>query len=128
MSQKPDSLTLSENTMYHQVVDQLNEAVQGIYPDLPFELINLSTKFKNASINDFIKALKQTITKIFYPTFNSDPHNWTICIGAHIFLIDNQLNSCPLTWQAKKIKNIVHSTTASETLNLQEASEHATFL
>lgn len=58
MSQKPDSLTLSENTMYHQVVDQLNEAVQGIYPDLPFELINLSTKFKNASINDFIKALK----------------------------------------------------------------------
>ena len=58
MSQKPDSLTLSENTMYHQVVDQLNEAVQGIYPDLLFELINLSTKFKNASINDFIKALK----------------------------------------------------------------------
>ena len=58
MSQKPDSLTLSENTMYHQVVDQLNEAVQGIYPDLPFELINLSTKFKNASINDFIKVLK----------------------------------------------------------------------
>lgn len=55
MSQKPDSLTLSENTMYHQVVDQLNEAVQGIYPDLPFELINLSTKFKNASIMTLLK-------------------------------------------------------------------------
>ena len=70
--------------MYHRVVGQLNWAVQGTHPDLAFELIDISTKFKNASINDFIKALKsirklkQTTTKRFYPIFNSEPHSWTI--------------------------------------------------
>ena len=60
ISQKLNSSTLPENTTYCQVVGQLNWAVQGIHPDLAFELIDLSTKFKNASINDFIKELKST--------------------------------------------------------------------
>ena len=151
ISQKLDSLTSSENNMCRRVVGQLNWAVQGTHPDLAFELIDLSTKFKNASINDFVKALKsirklkQVNTKIFFPVLNRDPHSWTIIIfsdaahanlndgvssaGAHIiFVIDNQLNSCPLTWQAKKIKRVVRSTIASEALSLQEAIEHAIFL
>ena len=50
-------------------------------------------------------------------------------VGAHIiFLVDNHLNCCPLTWQSKKIKRIVCSTIASEALSLQEAIEHAIFL
>ena len=125
MSQKLDSLTSPEHTKYHRVVGQLNWAVQGTHPDLAFELIDLSIKFKNASVNDFIKALKsiqklkQTNTKILFTIFNSDPHSWTIIafsdaahanlnddvtsVGAHIiFLVDNHLNYCPLTWQSKK--------------------------
>ena len=151
MSQKLDSLTSSENTKYRRAVGQLNWAVQGSHPDLAFDLIDLSTKFKNACINDFIKALKsirklkQTNTKILFPVLNNDPHNWTIIlfsdaahanlndgvssVGAHIiFLVDNHLNCCPLTWQSKKIKRIVRSTIASEALSLQEAIEHAIFL
>ena len=49
MSQKLDPLTSS-------VVGQLNWAVQGTHPDLAFELIDLSIKFKNASVNDFFKS------------------------------------------------------------------------
>ena len=84
MGQKLDSLTSSEHTKYRRVFGQLNWAVQGTHPDLAFELIDLSIKFKNASVNDFIKALKsirklkQTNTKILFPIFNSDPHSWTI--------------------------------------------------
>ena len=58
MSQILDSLTSSEYTKYHRVVGQLNWAVHGTHPDLAFELIDLRFKFKNASVNDFIKALK----------------------------------------------------------------------
>ena len=84
MMQKLDSLTSSENTMYCRVVGQLNWAVQGTHPDLAFELIDLRMEFKNASINDFIIALKsiqklkQLTTKIFYFIFNSEPHSWTL--------------------------------------------------
>ena len=125
MSQKLDSLTSPEHTKYRRIVGQLNWAVQGTHPDLAFELIDLSIKFKNASVNDFIKALKsiqklkQTNTKILFTIFNSDPHSWTIIafsdaahanlnddvtsVGAHIiFLVDNHFNYCPLTWQSKK--------------------------
>ena len=49
MSQKLDPLTSS-------VVGQLNWAVQRTHPDLAFELIDLSIKFKNASVNDFLKS------------------------------------------------------------------------
>lgn len=122
--------------MYHWVVGQLNWA---------FELIDVGTKLENASINDFIKALKniqklkQSNTKIFYPIFNSDPHfsdavhanlnDGVISVGTHtIVFVDNQSNSCQLTWQANKIKLIVCSTFASEALSLQEAIEHAIFL
>ena len=79
MSQKLDSLTSSEHTKYRGVFGQLNRAVQGSHADLVFELIDLSIKFKNASVNHFIKALKsirklkQTNTKILFPIFNSDP-------------------------------------------------------
>ena len=89
--------------------------------------------------------MKQTNTKILFPIFDSDPHSWTIIafldaahanlndgvssVGAHImFLVDNHLTCCQLTWQSKKIKQIVCSTIASEALRLQEAIEHAIFL
>ena len=151
MSQKLDSLTSSEHSKYRGVVGQLNRAVQGTHPDLVFELIDLSIKFKNASVNHFIKALKsirklkQTNTKILFPIFNCDTYNWTVIafsdaahailndgvssVGAHvIFLVVNHPNCCPLTWQSKKIKRIVRSTITSEALSLQEAIEHAIFL
>ena len=86
-----------------------------------------------------------TTTKIFHPIINSDPHSRAVIefsdaahanlndgvssVEAHIiFLVDNQLNSCPLTWEAKKIKRIVCSIVASEALSLQEAIKHAVFL
>ena len=55
VSQKLDSLTSPVNNMYHQVVGQLNWTVQGTYSDLAFELIDLSTKFKNVPLMILLK-------------------------------------------------------------------------
>ena len=59
---------------------------------------------------------KQTLTMV------------SVVLERILFLVDNHLTCCPLTWQSKKIKQIVRSTIASEALRLQEAIEHATFL
>ncbi len=42
-------------------------------------------------------------------------------VGEHImFLVDSIGNSCPIAWQANKVKRVVHSTLAAEMLSLQE--------
>ena len=46
--------------------------------------------------------------------------------GAHIvWLMDNSGRCCPVTWNAHKIKRVVRSTLAAETLSLQEGLETA---
>ena len=37
---------------------QINWAVQNTHPDLAFEMVDLSTKFKNTSVNNLLQAIK----------------------------------------------------------------------
>ena len=44
--------------------------------------------------------------------------------GAYIvWLMDNTGQCCPIAWNAHKIKRVVRSTLAAETLSLEEGSE-----
>ena len=45
-----------------------------------------------------------------------------------MFIVDGKRNSCPIDWQGNKIKRVVRSTLAAETLSLQEGSEAAFYL
>ena len=49
------------------------------------------------------------------------PDRYSSAGGYIIFLIGNNKRSCPLAWEAKKIRRVVKSTLAAETLALVEA-------
>ena len=52
--QKDELLTSEEMTEFRSMVGSLNWVVQGTRPDLGFSLIELSTKFNKATVEDFV--------------------------------------------------------------------------
>jgi hypothetical protein len=146
-SQKLDSLNQKEQTSLRQLVSRLNWAVQGSRPDMAFEMISLSTKLKNGTVDDLLQArkvirsLKQTEAIVHFPQLSqnmewrivlfTDASHANICqgtgsVGAHVaFLVDKSGACCPIDWQANKIKRVVRSTLAAETLSVQEGHDSA---
>ena len=50
-------------------------------------------------------------------------------VGGHIFLTAGcKKRSAPIAWSSSKIKHVVRSTLAAETLSLSEALNHAIYL
>ena len=143
---KHDLLTLEEQTAYRQLIGQINWVAQGSRPDLAFELIDLSTKLKQGNISDLstaikaINRLKDVNSMILFQTLSTDQNDWKVFVftdaslcnindgtgrtGGHIvWLVDCHGKCCPLSWHANKIKRVVRSTIAAETLSLQEGLE-----
>ena len=139
-------LNSKEQTAFRQMVGQLNWAVQGSRPDMAFEMINLSTKLKEGTVGDLLRAtkainrLKEIDSVIAFPSLKADVKDWRIVTftdaslgnlnngagstGAYIiWLMDSNRNCCPLSWKANKIKRVVRSTIAAEALSLQEGLE-----
>jgi len=149
-SMKRDSLTSSEHTLFRSVVGRLNWAVQGTRPDLAFEMVDLSTRFKTAVVADFLRAKKAFLKLKCEPSIISfpdlgDPMQWKLVVfsdaalanlsdgvsstGAHIvFMVGNDNKACPLSWAANKVKRVVRSTIAAEALSLLEGCEDAIYL
>ena len=143
---KQSPLTADEQTEYRQLIGQMNWAVQGTRPDMAFELIDLSTKLKQGNVSDMARAIKvinrlKDIRSInSFPNLSSKTSDWKIVVftdaslcnindgtgstaGYIVWLVDHQGKCCPLSWHAGKIKRVVRSTIAAETLSLQEGLE-----
>jgi hypothetical protein len=112
---------------------------------MAFEMIELSTKFKSGVVGDLVRAaksirkLKENEAKVYFPNLG-EPQKWKMVIftdaahanlsdgvssmGAHVvLLVGPEGDCCPLSWQAKKIKRVVRSTIAAETLSMLEGLE-----
>ena len=111
---------------------------------------DLSTKFQSGAVGDLVRAAK-TVNRVraekasvFFPSMR-DMSDWSLLVysdaahanlnnglssmGAHIiFLIDSHGKACPLSWHAGKVKRVVRSTLAAETLALSEGIENAFYL
>ena len=145
-AQKHSKLNSKELTTLRQLVGRLNWAVQGSRPDMAFDMIELSTKLNEGMVEDLLHAikvvgrLKEVESRLYFPVVSlikeetrlilfTDAAHANIChgvgsVGAYIaFLVDNNQRCCPLIWQACKIKRVVRSTIAAETLSLQEGLE-----
>jgi len=145
---KADALDSREQTLYRKLVGQLNWAVQGSRPDQAFQMIDLSTKLKQATVGDLVRAtkivngLKDIKSTVFFPNLNKNPSEWEIIVftdaslgninggvgstGSHIvWIIDKTGSCCPIAWQTHKIKRVVRSTIAAEALSLTEGLETA---
>ena len=143
-------LSEDEKTVYRSIVGKLNWLVQGTRPDLSFALIDLSTKFKNATtehLKEAYRAIKKVFSEevqILYPDVG-DIKAWTIymycdasfanlqgdssCSGYIVFIgSEDGSKACPIVWHSGKVKRVVSSTIAAETLSLNEGIEQALYV
>lgn len=148
--EKNSSLTTVEQKQLRRLVGQCNWVAQGTRPDLAYEVVELSSKFKDGHVSDLIRAnknllkLKQHRSFIMFP--NLGPcRDWKIVVfsdaahanmsdgvssvGGHlILLVGRNKRSVAIAWSCSKIKRVVKSTLAAEMLSLSEALDHAIYL
>lgn len=128
---------------------QINWLVNQVRPDIAFDSCNMS----NCISSDLDKAVKisnKIVRKVHYQDVtlrfqkNLDIMNckiFTFCDasfknlanhgsqgGFISFIIDKQGNYCPLAWQSRKVRRVVKSTIAAESLAALDAAEMTVFL
>ena len=142
--------TNKEKEMYRGLVGQLGWLCTNSRPDLSFDVLELSCKVNSPKIGDLIdanKCLKKACmfeSSMYFPKLN-DLNNCKIIVysdashanlpngvssagGFIIFLADNKGNVCPLYWESRKIRRVVKSTLAAETLAAADAIDNAYYL
>ena len=72
--QKEDPLGKEELSIFRGLVGKLNWAAQGTRPDVVFEVVELSSKFKQATVNDWIRADKCALQLKEKPAYILFPH------------------------------------------------------
>ena len=149
-SMKHDILNPSEQTLYRKLIGQINWAVQVSRPDLAFEMIDMSTKLKEGTVDQMIRAvkavnrLKEIKSVVLFPELSPNFNDWKILVFTDaslgninngtgstesniIWIVDCENKFCPIAWQANKIKRVVRSTIAAEALSLQDGLESSVY-
>ena len=149
-SSKHDCLTKIESDQLRCLVGQLNWLCTQTRPDICHEVLELSSLLKHPIIDDILRAnkcvkkVKMEECCIRFPylgdvnnlnliTFSDASHanlsdGYSSAGGYIIFLANDQGKSCPLSWGSKKIRRVVHSTLAAETLALLQAVDVSYYL
>ena len=148
--EKDDKLSDAELKEYRKIVGSINWVATTSRPDMCFEVVELSTHFKNATVRDMIaanKAVRKLLThdyKILYPPLVLDNELRIVlysdsayknlsdgvgtCGGYIVFLADREHRSCPISWSSKKLQRVVNSTMAAETLALVNGIKDAIYM
>ena len=126
----------------------LNWVVRATRPDLSFNMVELSTKFNKGNVGDLIKARKvmksllHVDNKIVFPKLDEKSlkvivytdasfgnlNDGVDSMGANIVFLADKGDKCfPLDWTANKVKRVVKSTIAAETLALANGLDNAIF-
>ena len=138
---KERELEPKELTVYRMMVGSTNWVSRASRPDLCFDMVSLSTKFKGGRIQD-LKDARKVLTNIVQNDASillsnvgdlKEAELWLYTdasfgnlnegvdsTGAYILLLVNTENGkcAPLDWKANKVKRVVTSTLAAETLSL----------
>ena len=146
---KTSDLSEEEKTEYRSLVGQLNWIATQTRPDILFDVCELSVNFQNATVehllrlNKVVDRIHNHQVRINFPSSDmlnvmhlecySDASFGNLAKSASmggfvIFLKDKNGKSSPLYWQAKKIRRVVKSTIAAETLALLDCAEAAVYI
>ena len=152
LKQKEDSnqdLPEKERKLLRSKIGQLLWLSCQSRPDLCFEVCKLSNNFKNANVGELVncnKIIKKANANPLVLRYNNlgDINNLKLVVyadasfgnlpdggsqGVFLIFIVGSNNVCHLiAWQSKRIKRIVRSTLAAETLSLSDAVESAGFV
>ena len=138
---KEDDITPKELTTYRHMVGCTNWVGRATRPDLNYDIVSLSTKFKGGKIED-LKDARKVLTNIVHNEASivfscvgdltkaelwlytdaslGNLNNGVDSTGSYILLLINPRNGkcAPLDWKSNKIQRVVTSTLAAETLSL----------
>ena len=137
-----------ELTILRGALGQLNWLSCITRPEISFIVSEISSRISSATVSDIlsvnktIKFVKSSpgfitmpkldlsslrITAYSDSSFNNLPKGNSQ--GAHVvFLADDNNQSCPVSWSSNKVKRVVRSTLAAETLAFTEAADTAFFI
>ena len=144
---KHDQVTDNERTQLRSAIGQLNWVSGMTRPDINFSVCALSTKVKSATIaqlieaNKIIKNVQRESVSILFPKLDTDSIHFRLYCdasfnnlsdggsqGGHIiFLCDVNENCTPISWTSARIKRVVRSTLAAETLAMSEGCNSALY-
>ncbi len=151
LENKNREMTQDELTLLRQITGMINWASIATRPELCFQTIELSTKFKGGLVEDLIAArnaairLKRSnvVMKISNLENLEDCQIWVYTdaayrnlndkkdsCGGYIIMLVNIKNGkvAPIEWRSNKVKRKVHSTLAAETLVLYTGLDAAVAL
>ena len=143
-------LDRGEMTLYRAHIGAINWVVQCTRPDMAYELIELSMKSKQATMDELrrtrkvISRLQDLGSHVFFPTLGAVecwslyvytdashanlPDGVSSAMGCLVFVVGRGGVCCPVSWRANKIKRVVRSTLAAETMALQEGLEEGMYI
>ena len=147
--QKKSELSEQEKAGYRALIGQLSWMSTHTRPDIAYDTCELSISYKKATVADLVNLnklvdrVKKDRMRLFFPkllpigscsiqcytdaSFAKLPDGGSQ--GALIvFLKDEEGNRCPIYWRSRKLRRIVKSTFASETMALLEGAETAVYL
>ena len=136
-------LTEEETKQYRGIVGQLNWISTQTRPDISFDVCELSSVFDKAKVDDVLRANKvvknaqSRAVAIKFPKLSkkqlsvecySDASFGNLTNGGSqggyiIFISDYEGTRCPIAWQSRRVRRVVKSTIAAETLALLDAAE-----
>ena len=141
-------LSGQEPSIYRSLVGKLNWIVQGTRPDKAFEVVELSTRFNNATTQDLatvkkvLVKLKEHESCIRYNVLGDSVSLLVYTDAAHanlpdgisstggliVFIADSSGNMSPLSWRSNKCKRVVKSSLAAEALALELGIAEALYI
>ena len=133
-------LTDKEWSHYRVAVGQLNWLAGISHPEISFDVCQASAKIKSATVADIVDINKviYKVNKegayIVFPKLDLESVHLRVYTdggsqGGHLVLLADVSGSCsPLSWISSKIKRVVHSTLAVETLALNDGCDSAFYM
>ena len=149
MNDKYSDLSENEKADYRALVGQLNWIATQTRPDIAYDVCELSVSLNKANVNDLIRLNKVILRvttdnmRLYYPKMQSLRSCTLECFsdasfanlpdcksqgGFVIFLKDANSVRCPIFWKSRKIRRVVKSTLAAETLALVDCAEAAIYI
>ena len=146
---KLSELSEKEKAEYRALLGQLNWIATHTRPDIAFDVCELSVNYNTSTVADLLnlnKVVRRVTSdniRLHFPKLQDISYCSLECYsdasfanlpgsgsqgGFIIFLQDGTGAHCPIVWQSRKIRRVVKSTLAAETLALVECVDSAVYI